>query len=106
MSTQFPGLLLSPPLFYRWPVGIRFELGVEEAGTSYDDVVLARACALYEATFQADDFAFIVSGKSISPNGAGFDGPMAGMPFAFPMSLNSPESCHSGSMASPGDNAS
>jgi hypothetical protein len=63
MSTAFPGLSLNPPLFYRWPVGIRFELGVEEKGTTYDDVVMRRACTLYEAVFRPGDLAFIVSGR-------------------------------------------
>ena len=62
MSATFPGLLLSPPLFYRWPIGIRFELGKEELGSTYDEVALRRACTLYEAVFRPSDLAFIVSG--------------------------------------------
>lgn len=62
MSATFPGLSLSPPLFYRWPIGIRFELGKEELGSSYGEVALRRACTLYEAVFRPSDRAFIVSG--------------------------------------------
>ena len=62
MSAAFPGLLLRPPLFYRWPIGIRFELGKEELGSTYDEVALSRACTLYEAVFRPSDLAFIVSG--------------------------------------------
>jgi hypothetical protein len=62
MSATFPGLRLSPPLFYRWPIGIRFELGKEEAGSTYNEVALRRACSLYEAVFGPSDLAFVVSG--------------------------------------------
>lgn len=62
MSATFPGLSLSPPLFYRWPIGIRFELGTDEPGFNYYEVALRRACTLYEAVFRPGDHAFIVSG--------------------------------------------
>jgi len=29
MNDNFPNLQLSPPLFYNWEIGIRFELGLE-----------------------------------------------------------------------------
>jgi hypothetical protein len=61
MSTVFPGLSLKPPLFYRWPIGIRFELGKEEPELTYDEVTMRRACALYEAVFRPGDLGLIVS---------------------------------------------
>ncbi|HEX4321151.1 MAG TPA: DUF3885 domain-containing protein [Acidobacteriaceae bacterium] len=73
MSVTFPGLHLRPPLFYEWPVGIRFELGTNQDGMSYDDVVLHRACTLYETVFYPGDLSYIVSGAaqytSIRPSG-------------------------------------
>jgi hypothetical protein len=73
MSTAFPGLSLRPPLFYRWPVGIRFELGVEGIDMAYDDVVIHRARTLYEAVFRPEDLGFVVSGqiRYISLGGVG-----------------------------------
>ena len=62
MSSVFPGLSLNPPLFYRWPIGIRFELGREELESTYDEVVTRRAFILYEAVFRPDDLGFVVSG--------------------------------------------
>jgi hypothetical protein len=64
LSVTFPGLRLGPPLFYKWPVGIRFELGTNQADMSYEDVVLHRACALYEAAFSSGDDSWIVSGTT------------------------------------------
>jgi len=64
LSAAFPGLDLAPPLFYRWPVGIRFELGADQAEMSYDDVVLHRAYTLYESAFSSEDHSWIVSGTN------------------------------------------
>jgi hypothetical protein len=63
ISTRFPGLRLTPPLFYNWPIGIRFELGTDQEGMTYDEVVLYRASILYEAAFGPSDLGFIVSGE-------------------------------------------
>jgi hypothetical protein len=63
ISTTFPGLRLTPPLFYNWPIGIRFELGTDQEGRTYDEVVLNRASILYEAAFGPSDLGFIVSGQ-------------------------------------------
>lgn len=64
LSTAFPGLSLGPALFYRWAIGIRFELGVEALDVPYDDVVIHRACALYEAAFRRGDLGFVVAGQT------------------------------------------
>jgi hypothetical protein len=63
ISTTFPELQLTPPLFYNWPIGIRFELGTNQEGMTYDEVVLYRASILYEAAFGPSDLGFIVSGQ-------------------------------------------
>jgi hypothetical protein len=63
LATHFPGLTLDVPLFYRWPIGIRFELNAEMEGFTYDAAVLHRAFALYEAAFDPQDLCFLVSGR-------------------------------------------
>ena len=64
MSNAFPGLFLGPALFYRWPIGLRFELGVDGLDLPYDDVVMHRARALYETVFRPGDLGFVVSGRT------------------------------------------
>jgi hypothetical protein len=64
MSMTFPGLDLGPTLFYKWPIGIRFELGTNQAGMSYEEVVLHRASTLYEEAFCPSDVSWIVSGTT------------------------------------------
>jgi hypothetical protein len=64
LSVKFPNLRLTPPLFYQWPVGIRFELGIDQVGMSYDDAVLHRASTLYESAFSSGDLSWIVSGTT------------------------------------------
>ncbi|WJY27334.1 DUF3885 domain-containing protein [Sporosarcina trichiuri] len=66
MSRQFPGLELRKPLFYSWPVGIRFELGVSDGTTSIHDQpaylpgVYHRAIDLFEALHAPEDDLYIV----------------------------------------------
>lgn len=62
MRLNFPGLLLGPPLFYSWPIGIRFELNRNHWPNVEWEAVLQRACTLYEAAFCPGDWGFIVSG--------------------------------------------
>lgn len=62
MSKAFPGLCLGPALFYKWTVGIRFELNANHWPNVEWEAVLRRACALYEAAFKPGDLGFIVSG--------------------------------------------
>jgi hypothetical protein len=65
LSDNFPGLTLSPPLFYKWTVGIRFELNGDvtktpSAGTSYFSAVVHRAERVYRETFAASRYCFAV----------------------------------------------
>jgi hypothetical protein len=53
LSEKFPSLTLGGGLFYRWPVGIRFELG--------PDAYRERAPKLYEVVFAPEDSCVIVS---------------------------------------------
>jgi hypothetical protein len=53
LSKTFPSLTLGGGLFYRWPVGIRFELGRE--------TFRERAPKLYEAVFAPEDVCVIIS---------------------------------------------
>jgi Domain of unknown function (DUF3885) len=53
LSGNFPSLTLDPGLFYRWPVGIRFALGVE--------AFRERAPKLYEAVFAPKDACVVIS---------------------------------------------
>jgi hypothetical protein len=62
LSVKFPSLTLGGGLFYRWPVGIRFELGLE--------TFRERATKLYEVAFAPEDACIIVSQdwpENISP---------------------------------------
>ena len=58
---KFRGLLLRAPLFYSWPIGIRFDL---QNGFPTDDAyfheVVRRAMGLFEAVFQTDDPVLVV----------------------------------------------
>ena len=68
---QFAGLKLQKPLFYNWPIGLRFEIGPVEIGLwkdserktfneQYFEVSLARAVSIFEAVFgQEDDIEII-----------------------------------------------
>ena len=53
LGENFPGLFLHAPLFYRWPVGLRFDLGGRATTPKETDLVVERATALYEASFRA-----------------------------------------------------
>ena len=53
LSKKFPALTLGGGLLYRWPVGIRFELGL--------DTFRERAPKLYEAVFAPEDVCVIIS---------------------------------------------
>ncbi|KGA98110.1 hypothetical protein AJ85_18510 [Alkalihalobacillus alcalophilus ATCC 27647 = CGMCC 1.3604] len=62
----FKDLPLAPPLFYRWPIGIRFELGVNYLqgdcykGSLYLENVYERAITLFEAIFEEEDELLLV----------------------------------------------
>jgi hypothetical protein len=53
LSERFPSLVLGGGLFYRWPLGLRFELGLEP--------FRERAPKLYEAVFAPEDLCVIIS---------------------------------------------
>ena len=53
LSEKFQSLTLGGGLFYRWPVGIRFELG--------PDAFRERAPKLYEVVFAPEDSCVVVS---------------------------------------------
>lgn len=63
---QFPGFKLQKPIFYNWPIGLRFEIGPNEielwkdferktCNEEYFEVSLARAISIFEAVFGKDD---------------------------------------------------
>ncbi|OLS40114.1 DUF3885 domain-containing protein [Bacillus sp. MRMR6] len=66
MSEFFPSLVLRPPLFYNWDIGIRFELGVEwsreyiSANNPYLQGVYHRAVTLFKALHSPDEELFVV----------------------------------------------
>ncbi len=53
LSERFPSLTLGGGLFYRWPIAVRFELGMEK--------FRERARDLYEAVFAPEDSCVIIS---------------------------------------------
>jgi hypothetical protein len=65
IAESFPGLRLRSPLFYSWPIGIRFELTENSlanvANHSNVDQALARATTLFEALFSEDETGFLVA---------------------------------------------
>jgi hypothetical protein len=65
LEQHFPPLawprLLTGPVFYRWPIALRFELG----GRHNLPTVYAKAAALYEAAFAAEDKCVVAAGRFI-----------------------------------------
>jgi hypothetical protein len=62
LGEKFPSLTIGAGLFYRWPTGIRFELGLE--------AFRQRGPKLYEAIFSSEDTCVIISQdwpSSVSP---------------------------------------
>lgn len=66
MEETFPDLVLRPPLFYNWPIGIRFELGMGwKKGDGYPESpyllgCYKRAITLFEALHSPSDDIVIV----------------------------------------------
>jgi hypothetical protein len=61
LNERFPALTLDAGLFYRWPVGIRFDLGGRpDPSSQVMSGVLDRATVLYEALFEADDKCVVI----------------------------------------------
>jgi hypothetical protein len=69
LNDHFPALNLDAGLFYRWPIGIRFDLsGQHDPSSQVPSEVLQRATALYEALFTSDDQCVVI-GQEWSGNG-------------------------------------
>ena len=62
LNEHFPALTLDAGLFYRWPVGLRFDLGgLPDPSSQVMSEVLHRATVLYEALFEADDKCVVIA---------------------------------------------
>jgi Domain of unknown function (DUF3885) len=65
LERHFPPLawpqIMSVPVFYRWPIALRFELG----GRDNLRTVYARATTLYEAAFAPEDNCVVAAGRFI-----------------------------------------
>ncbi|AZB44851.1 DUF3885 domain-containing protein [Bacillus sp. FJAT-42376] len=67
MNKNFPNLKLSPPLFYSWDIGIRFELGVNDdpddiyENGSYVKGVYNRAITLFRTLHLPEDDIYLVA---------------------------------------------
>lgn len=56
LNTHFMGLELKSPLFYNWPIGLRFDLQTKPVFTSeYFAEVTRRATVLFESAFDKND---------------------------------------------------
>ncbi|GAA4785982.1 hypothetical protein GCM10023231_12350 [Olivibacter ginsenosidimutans] len=61
LRDHFNGLTLKQPLFYNWPMALRFNLQHGEVGTtSYFQEVVHRATQLFEEVFEPADSLFFV----------------------------------------------
>ena len=63
MIATFPWLELEPPLFYNWPVGIRFEIGHSYRAIndpSYFQNVFVRSVLLFQEAFLWNDVVLVV----------------------------------------------
>ena len=62
LQKNYRDLLLRAPIFYSWPIGIRFDLQNDSptADDSYFREVVRRASVLFRAVFQADDPIIVV----------------------------------------------
>ncbi|HYK72325.1 MAG TPA: DUF3885 domain-containing protein [Pseudoneobacillus sp.] len=63
LNEKFPKLSLSPPLFYKWHTGIRFELGnpKENDEVTYMDGVYQRSLTIFKQLHRPIDDMFIVA---------------------------------------------
>lgn len=61
LGETFPGLSLNAPLFYRWPIGLRFDLGGRATATAEADHVRERATALFNRVFSPSDMCIVVA---------------------------------------------
>ncbi|SES12119.1 DUF3885 domain-containing protein [Psychrobacillus sp. OK032] len=62
MGSNYPNLMLRPPLFYEWDIGVRFELGVDMTEKChYMRDVYHRAITLFRALHKDDEKIFVVA---------------------------------------------
>ena len=80
LGENFRGLFLHPPLFYRWPIGLRFDLGGGTTSPREMDSVVERATALYEASFGSENTSIVVA-----QDWMGAEAPAAGLPHLAPL---------------------
>jgi Domain of unknown function (DUF3885) len=65
LEDNFNGLILRAPLFYNWPIGLRFNLQTSPVFTpEYFAEVTRRATVLFESAFDKDDTVIVVIRKS------------------------------------------
>ena len=57
LEKNFPKLKIEKPLFYNWPIGLRFEIGQDEIELSdeYFSAAHERAVSIFEAVFSQGD---------------------------------------------------
>ena len=57
LDKKFPKLKIEKPLFYNWPIGLRFEIGQDELEVSdeYFNAAHERAISIFEAVFSQND---------------------------------------------------
>jgi hypothetical protein len=61
LGENFPELTLDAPLFYRWSIGLRFDLGGRACTPEQISEVLKRPTALFEAVFRPEDSCVIIA---------------------------------------------
>ena len=63
LDDRFPNLKIRPPLFYDWPIGIRFELGDpdEDNRERYMERVYFRALSLFKALHSTHDEMWMIA---------------------------------------------
>lgn len=57
LDEKFPELKIEKPLFYNWPIGLRFEIGQDELEVSeeYFNAAHERAVSIFETVFSQND---------------------------------------------------
>ena len=57
LDEKFPKLKIEKPLFYNWPIGLRFEIGQDELEVSdeYFNAAHERSVSIFEAVFSQND---------------------------------------------------
>ncbi len=60
LNNHFTGLTLGMPIFYKWQIGLRFDLQTNEVDEGYFKNVINRASVLFESAFEPNDNLYIV----------------------------------------------